>query len=121
MLGRACFPWVGGNSSNSYFGRRFVGGLGSSAFRNIPDKDEFSVLRVQDSLPGEVWEGTLAVLDLEALGLPPAGEENVLFLGKGATAGAFSYQGLDDVTSNRAILLNGETGGGALLGDDEGL
>ncbi|WP_265592577.1 autotransporter-associated beta strand repeat-containing protein [Verrucomicrobium sp. BvORR034] len=67
----------------------------------------------------EIWDGKLVVTDLEALGIT-TGDENALVLGNAATTGAFSYEGTENVSSNRKLLLNGETGGGVLLAEKTG-
>lgn len=67
----------------------------------------------------EIWDGKLVVTDLEALGIT-SGDENALVLGNAATTGTFSYEGTEDVSSNRSLLLNGETGGGVLQSDKTG-
>lgn len=67
----------------------------------------------------EIWDGKLVVTDLEALGIT-SGDENALVLGSAATTGTFSYEGTEDVSSNRSLLLNGEIGGGVLQSDKTG-
>lgn len=41
-------------------------------------------------------------------------------LGNAATTGTFSYEGAEDVSSNRTLLLNGESGGGVLQANKTG-